>query len=54
MDYVAQKNTAVATTTPCIWTADDCYPASLLCWLQQQVEPSMLILESTDLALEGV
>ncbi|WP_157953663.1 hypothetical protein [Oceanimonas marisflavi] len=27
---------AVSTPPPCQWSADDCYPAQMLHWLQQQ------------------
>lgn len=39
MEYVAQRNTASLDATPCQWSADDCYPATLLCWLHQQTQP---------------
>ncbi|WMC09582.1 hypothetical protein PU634_10680 [Oceanimonas pelagia] len=27
---------AVSSPPPCIWSADDCYPAHMLRWLQQE------------------
>ena len=45
MDYVAHTTPSTHTTsshqtaTPCQWSADDFYPASLLAWLRQQTEP---------------
>ncbi|MCC4263586.1 hypothetical protein LL240_03830 [Oceanimonas baumannii] len=34
MDNVPRMS-AVSTPPSCIWSADDCYPASVLNWLQQ-------------------
>ncbi|NHI01355.1 hypothetical protein OJHNALOF_02400 [Oceanimonas sp. MB9] len=30
------RMSAVSAPSPCIWSADDCYPAKMLHWLQQQ------------------
>lgn len=32
------RMSAVSTPSTCIWSADDTYPATVLCWLQQQAE----------------
>lgn len=53
MDYVSQLNATSSSTTLCLSTADDCYPAQLLCWLQQQASVSAEI-EQQEAELEGV
>ncbi|MDP5291664.1 hypothetical protein Q9290_05100 [Oceanimonas sp. CHS3-5] len=47
MDNVSRMN-AASTPPPCIWSADDCYPAHVLHWLQQQAhraEPGVVVNE---------
>ncbi|WP_417614689.1 hypothetical protein [Oceanisphaera sp.] len=53
MDYVSQLNVTSLSTTPCPSTADDCYPAQLLCWLQQQADGPVEI-EQQELEYEGI
>ena len=40
MDYVVQTTPSACNATPCQWSADDAYPASLLAGLRHQAEPS--------------
>ena len=39
MEYVAQKMTASLDATPCQWSADDCYPATVLFGLDPSTQP---------------
>ena len=53
MDYVSQLNATSSSITHCLSTADDCYPAQLLCWLQQQAD-ALVDIEQQEVELEGV
>ena len=50
MDYVSLLN--VTSPSVCLFSADDSYPAQLLCWLQQQAEIPVKV-ERQERELEG-
>lgn len=53
MDYQTQKDRLSSSSDVCTWSADDCYPAMILSWLEQEVQLSSPASEATDLAFEG-